>query len=436
MARIKYYDTATSSWVYADAMGSTVIDAVLFTEQTLTEGQKAQARANIGVGSDFSQMTVESIGKKIIGSKIKSIVLMGDSITDGAGGTGYNGSYSGEPSTNTTGYCWANAFKKFVEARYDITVTNKGMYGTQMVTQKNKALEFITENDFVIWLTGTNDRDWYEVYQNNFLSYINAIKEKCAGILVISNIPSTEADENNHAVNMQKMDEVVIAATAGNVPHFSMYQEFTKYCDIHNIDIADCFADHVHPNDLGYFIMFYLMCQKLGLPLDPYTSYKSVGMWWGNPGNVITDSTPNYPVNSNAGIILAENITPCLLMDEYNDNTRTTIFSGKHITKLEMHVYTAGKITIGTTDLSNVGNAYPTWIKKKVFDVTESGFYDFWLDWEIGEHETLMVQDTNNDTGLLSFVVTGGNMFIWKSADAEAGESTADLILYGKAYAA
>lgn len=71
MARIKYYNSATQSWEYADeAMGSTVIDAVLFTEQNLSEDQKAQARANI-----------EAANNPLYGKKVS---FLGDSICAGA----------------------------------------------------------------------------------------------------------------------------------------------------------------------------------------------------------------------------------------------------------------------------------------------------------------------------------------------------------------
>ena len=163
---------------------------------------------------------VAEIGSQIISGRISSIVLLGDSITDGAGGSGYNGSFSAAPSTNTAGYCWANAFKKLVETRYGIPVQNKGMYGSVMSTQMNTALTFLTKQDFVIWLTGTNDRNNASAYAQNLRRRLNAMREKCAGILVVSNIPSTADDEKAHNVNMQKMDEIVSATVVGYLPHF------------------------------------------------------------------------------------------------------------------------------------------------------------------------------------------------------------------------
>lgn len=86
MARIKVFDTKSQSWVYADKSfgkdGTTPvkgvdyftdadkeeflndIDAVRYVEQALTEEQKAQARANIGIASTYEivQAVIESLG--------------------------------------------------------------------------------------------------------------------------------------------------------------------------------------------------------------------------------------------------------------------------------------------------------------------------------------------------------------------------------------
>lgn len=224
----------------------------------------------------FSEDALAAIGSRIIRGDISSIVLLGDSITAGID----NSSYPNDSEVDPTHYCWANAFKKFVEERYGIHVRNLGIYGSLMDAQKTAALNILTKDDFVIWLTGTNDRNNPESFKANLLSCLNAVKDKCGGLLLISGIPSTEADENSHQVTMQKMDEIVMGTVFGLVPHFSMYQAFTAYCELHDIELSDCFTDHVHPNHLGYYIMFRILCQKLNLPLDPYTDYRCESFWW------------------------------------------------------------------------------------------------------------------------------------------------------------
>lgn len=223
---------------------------------------------------------LKSIGAKIISGKIPSIVLLGDSITDGVGGSDYNGSNSAALSTNTNGYCWANVFKHFTETRYGTSVRNAGICDSVMADQKDAALSIVTKNDYVIWLTGTNDRSCPEEYERNLRSNLAAVREKCAGILLISSLPASRADEKNYTANMQKIDEIVTGTVGDYVPHFSMYQEFFLFCEQREMSFSDCLADQVHPNDWGYFIMFRILCSKLGLPIDPFVDYLYGGAWW------------------------------------------------------------------------------------------------------------------------------------------------------------
>lgn len=391
------------------------------------------------------------IGAKIISGEISSIVLLGDSITDGAGGSGYNGSYSAEVSTNTKGYCWANVFKHFAESRYGTKVRNMGMYGTVMVTQKNAALDFITKDDFVIWLTGTNDRNWPEAYESNIRSYLTAVREKCGGMLVISNLPSTRSDENNHVVNMQRMDEIVTGATAGYVPHFSMYREFFHFCESRTIAFSNCFADHVHPNDRGYFIMFKILCGKLGLPLNPYVSYEQNGPWWeeitnsldDSPGSgdetVLIDNTDTRTENlCNEGVFLFADIVPCSVMTGYNAASATTALSGKHITRAALHVYTPGVITFGTVDLNQVGQSTPAYLTSTQITVAQTGVVEIPLDMDVGAHETLAMQSVS-DTGKLGFFVSNGSdpdddLRVWKPTVFSGQEADGGIHFYGTIY--
>lgn len=66
MARLKYYNSSTQTWEYADNVAaSTATDAVLFVEQTINDQQKEQARKNIDAASsqdvgDKNQLQTEN----------------------------------------------------------------------------------------------------------------------------------------------------------------------------------------------------------------------------------------------------------------------------------------------------------------------------------------------------------------------------------------
>ena len=78
--------------------------------------------------------------KLALGRHIR-IKLLGDSITHGVGGTGFE--MDGEEiccgvRRNPNGYCWAKTFKEYMEEKYDCTVVNNGIGGI--------TIEFIIEH--------------------------------------------------------------------------------------------------------------------------------------------------------------------------------------------------------------------------------------------------------------------------------------------------
>ena len=325
------------------------------------------------------------------------------------------------------------------------------MYGTVMVTQKNEALGYLSKKDFVIWLTGTNDRYAPGSYKENIRSYLDAVRDCCGGMLVISGIPSTETDEDTHPATMQQMDEIITAAVTGFVPHFSMYQAFSRYCENHDIPLPDCFADHVHPNDLGHYIIFKLLCQNLGLPLDPYEDYQYYGNWWldsdpdgngcscdGTDDILITNTDTRTESMCTEGVYLDSTIIPCSVMTDYNSETATTALSGKHITRAVLHVFTPGLITFGTVDLEDAGQASPTFLNSKQLSTSETGMVEFSLHMDIGPNQTLAVQSVS-DTGKLGFFVTyqedpDDNLRIWKPGAFLGTEPDVGIHLFGTIY--
>lgn len=391
---------------------------------------------------EVSAFNLESIGKKIIAGEITRILLVGDSITDGYGGSDYNGSQTSALSTNTNGYCWANVLKKYLEERFGITVENKGMYGTIAAYQKNQAAQFVTENDFVIWLSGTNNRiseAYFTDYKNNISTYIDAVKAKCAGMLFISGAPSTEANEKQLYASMLDIDEVVLTATCGKTLAFSMYREYIKYCEIHGIDLATTFYDHCHPNDLGYYIMFRILCEKIGLPLYPYTNYEYTGAWWnassgddsggedggvdpgGNDGgNEVTVLLDNGITGGKA--FDAWNIVnvPVMQMAQYDASAQTTLFTGKTLRKIQLGGvgFVAGTATVGTMNLETVGTNSVNMETQITVTVGDDGIIDFGANgFAIPENHTLALFSTSDsvrasfDMGATSenYMYTSGN---------------------------
>ena len=216
------------------------------------------------------------------------IKLLGDSITHGVGGTGFQ--QNGEPivkgfARNPDGYCWAKQFKELLENKYECTVTNNACTGT--------TIQFIIENfdalvdesdDFILCTIGTNNRHAFfevgerptrEQHGKAFYDYIielyNMIKAKGKEVVFVANIPAAAANELDGETfwRILHMDDInaiyKAAAQKSGFPLISMYDLFTKYCESNSITVDSLLCDGLHPNDQGYDVMYDLICKELRL---------------------------------------------------------------------------------------------------------------------------------------------------------------------------
>ena len=221
-----------------------------------------------------------------------------------------------------------------------------------------------------------------------------------------------------------------------------MYQAFIRECELSGTALNQCFADNVHPNDEGYYLMLRILCRKLGIPLDPYTDYRMQGLWWSagaGPEVLLMSNEADWPADRcTEGIYLYNDIVPCPIMTGYDAASASTILSGRIVTRVRLFIYTPGRITIGTTSLQDVGKAPASYIAFKEFHTNTAGFVDFQVDMKVGADQTLMIQSMS-DTAMAGFFVLYDDpsdvMRIWKSSDFAANNNTTTLTLHGAIYA-
>jgi lysophospholipase L1-like esterase len=222
--------------------------------------------------------TVQSVMSKIVFSDIpKKIKLIGDSITHGEGGTGFaqDGAAIMTLSSvtwniNTSGHCWANDLKAYLEEKHNCTVLNYGCTGSDsgtIVAGLNQLIDG-TEH-IVICMIGTNDR--HQNTKAEFRSNLLAINQYCNSrgidVIFMSSIPATVASDSNvvNVYHMEDVDHVIMSVSAElNQEYISVYKMFLEYCQNRNIAIDSLLSGGLHPNDAGYDVMFYLICSALG----------------------------------------------------------------------------------------------------------------------------------------------------------------------------
>lgn len=361
-------------------------------------GAAADAKA-VGDALKNVRYDTKQIGKKIVNGDFSKIVLLGDSITDGYGGTDYNGSQSSVKSTNTDGYCWANMFKKYIGERYGIHVENYGYYGTHANYQYNQILGKLQNTDLVIWLSGTNNRvssGNFVDYENNIATYVQAIKERVSALVFMPCIPATSADESTRHRTTQDINDVAFKQVYGSTYYIDMYSKYIKYCENAELTLADTMIDGLHPNDIGYLHMFLIVCRELGLPLNFYTNFSYSGDWWSGKVSVtLLRISATYSggavevgtaVSSLTGVVVtayysdgtSQNVTDYTLSGTIieGQNTITVNYDGKATTFTVIGVVvTDYGVLLVDTGINKTGKAFLAW-DSTILPVMQMAWHD------------------------------------------------------------
>ena len=219
------------------------------------------------------------------GTRIK---LLGDSITHGVGGDGFeqNGEHIvAEFSRNPNGYCWAKLFADYMKDKYSATVINNACTGTK--------IEFVLENfdtlvdrddDLVICTIGTNNRHFYKCdgnkperekflseFYENVIKLYEAFKNKGNSFILVANIPAADANEKDaqdywRILHMCDINETYKKAEdIYHFPFISFYDMMRDYCTANNVTLESLLEDGLHTNNRGHEVMFELIKKALGV---------------------------------------------------------------------------------------------------------------------------------------------------------------------------
>ena len=219
------------------------------------------------------------------------IKLLGDSITHGVGGTGWQ--QNGEPITagfarSPGSFCWANCFRDHMETRYNCTVTNNACTGTRIEFILEHFDELVSpEDDIVLCAIGTNNRnqDYADApmhtpgeHMRLFYPKILALHDRflAAGkdVVFIANIPASAFKESGndsfarlfHTWDVHDM--YMKAAAERGFAFISLYNGMLEYCERRGIAPDALLADGLHPNDRGHAVIFRLIMAETGLAMN------------------------------------------------------------------------------------------------------------------------------------------------------------------------
>lgn len=230
----------------------------------------------------------ELVHQKLTLGRHVQIKLLGDSITHGVGGSGFE--MDGKVITcgvrrNPNGYCWAKIFKEYMEDKYDCTVINNGIGGITIEFIIEHFAELVDEgDDLIICTIGTNNRHQYHVdgpqrtYEQHTKRFYDLIFRlhgmlKAAGkdFIFVANIPASASDEVDgptywRIMHMDDINDLYKKAWLDlQFPFISLYDLFTAYCQTNDRTVDSLLIDGLHPNDEGYDVMYRLLTDALGV---------------------------------------------------------------------------------------------------------------------------------------------------------------------------
>ena len=216
------------------------------------------------------------------------IKLLGDSITHGVGGRGWE--QKGDVivkgwAKSPDSHCWANSLRDYLKEKYGATVINNGCTGTKV--------EFIIEHfatlvdgdeDLIVCMIGTNNRhqnmssgekktreEMADTFYKNVEKLNAMFKETNIPVIFMANIPASEKNEQDgtdywrilHMCDINELYKKFSAETGAAL--FSLYDAFSAYCEKNGRAVDSLLCDGLHPNDEGYDVMLALIVEAFGI---------------------------------------------------------------------------------------------------------------------------------------------------------------------------
>ena len=254
------------------------------------------------VAQKVNESTVYGIPYIAQASEAIHIKLIGDSITQGSGSTGYveftlNGNiYRGNApdypdaspdyqvgkflGTKETvihwyealdGSGWGQLIKSYFEEKFNCTVKNYGMGGattSDILRCWDNIMD--ADDDIVILMMGTNDRRAHSLatYYSEMRTIVSNLLAEDKKVIVMSPppiLPTVDADSTYFHME-DACNNSSAAAYAKGCQFIDNFGYFEEHCELKGVGLNTLLNnDGIHPNDTGYRVLFNNIVRELGL---------------------------------------------------------------------------------------------------------------------------------------------------------------------------
>ena len=228
------------------------------------------------VFTDWTEINANNKSNYIKNLNGAKVVLCGDSICAGAGGTGYakDGrlitTYDDvEYYANDNGQCWANSLRDYLIEYYNCECVNNGIGGWSFYRLYKCITDIVPpDTDIAIIYLGINNRSaptHIQAYMGYIIHYFKQNNIQPIFLTPINALDDNTKDE--YLVTSYEINNLVQTACATyNLPSYNLQSELNFYLTDHDMELTtDIMPDSLHPNDTLHQIMFKLIKKLLGV---------------------------------------------------------------------------------------------------------------------------------------------------------------------------
>lgn len=412
-----YIDTNLEELKSNNANAASIISNL--QDQNIQAVKNIEALSKIGdatelakkVQNNTSQLNARMKSILAITNKITSatsdkkinIKFIGDSITAGVGGTGYNLNGDiiyGTHKINTSGHCFANNIKSYLESKFNCNVKNFGIGGITSQNIVSNLSSLISENDnIVVCMIGTNNRhetDGVNVLKNDLKTIYNYVKNLGNEIIFMSSIPTTDENEI-YTYKMDDIDNAVMSVCSQlGIEYISLFKLFAEYCESRSFGMANLLSDGVHPNDNGYDALTYIILNKFGIGYKKSIDIVANEILLKSGDDLNDIFTPNvkYYTDRNVTVPNILNIPKGLTLSFSLEFIKTATLNGAYKYGVQKLTDIFGNIYIRCCDNS----VWQDWVK--VIDVKNSDFINIPLTDGVTNYEDAQYRLKNKEVTL------------------------------------